>query len=252
MTSPAGDRRARRQARREEARRAESAGATRSRWLLPGLLAAVVVVAAVLAIVLPGAGRQGGGGSSSLPPATASGPGASASGSGGGSAAAAGVPIISGAKLPDFENTNGDPAVGMPAPEVHGTSFDGTPVAITNDGRPKVVLFLAHWCPHCQAEVPLIQTWVNSGGVPDGVDLISVATSIDPAAPNYPPDAWFDREGWTVPVLTDPTNNVATAYGLTSFPYWVFIGTDGTVQARARGALPIADLETVIRGLTGG
>jgi len=140
----------------------------------------------------------------------------------------------------------------MPAPEVRGSSFDGTPMAIANDGRPKVVLFLAHWCPHCQREVPLIQAWADSGAVPEGVDLISVATSIDPARPNYPPDAWFQREGWTVPVMVDPTNSVANAYGLNAFPYWVFIGPDGTVRARTVGELPIANLETVIRALTGG
>lgn len=245
MTSPAGDRRARRQARREEARRAESAGATRSRWLVPGLLVAVVAVAAVLAIVLPGASRQGSGGSSSLPPSV-TGPAAS------GSTAGSGAPVISGASLPTFAGANGDPAIGMPAPEVHGSSFDGAPVAIAKDGRPKVVLFVAHWCPHCQREVPLVQAWVDSGAVPEGVDLISVATSIDPARPNYPPDAWFQREGWTVPVIVDPTNSVANAYGLNAFPYWVFIGPDGTVRARTVGELPIANLETVIRGLTGG
>lgn len=248
MTSPAGDRRARRQARREEARRAESAGAARSRWLIPGLVAAAIVVAAVVAIVLPGAGRQGGGGSSSLPPASPPGSSVPASGS----ASTPGAPVITGASLPAFKNPNGDPVVGMAAPEVRGTSFDGTPVAIANDGRPKVVLFITHWCPHCQDEVPIIQAWVDNGGVPDGVDLISVATSTDPAAPNYPPDAWLAREGWTVPVLDDASNSVAAAYGLSAFPFWVFIGPDGTVKARAIGALPISNLETVIRGLTGG
>jgi thiol-disulfide isomerase/thioredoxin len=211
---------------------------------VPGLLVAAIAVAAVLAIVLPGAGRPSGGASSSVPPASA--------GATSGSADASGAPVIIGAALPPFENPNGDPAVGMPAPEVRGSDFDGTPVAITHDGRPKVVLFIAHWCPHCQREVPLIQTWVNSGGVPDGVDLVSVATSISSAAPNYPPDAWFKREGWTVPVIADPTNSVAKAYGLGAFPYWVFIGADGTVKARAVGELPIANLETVIATLTGG
>jgi cytochrome c biogenesis protein CcmG/thiol:disulfide interchange protein DsbE len=162
------------------------------------------------------------------------------------------VPVITGASLPGFQSPNGDPAVGMAAPEVRGSSFDGTPVAIANEGRPKVVLFLAHWCPHCQREVPLIQAWVNSGGLPDGVDLISVATSIDPALPNYPPDVWLEREGWTAPVLADPTNSVASAYGLTSLPYWVFIGPDGTVKARTSGELPMANLQDAIRGLTGG
>jgi thiol-disulfide isomerase/thioredoxin len=209
---------------------------------MPGIVAAVILVAAALAIVLPGAGGRRGGGSSSLPPASAP----------SGSAIASGVPVIRGALLPDFQNSNGDPAVGQPAPEVDGTSFDGSPVAITRDGRPKVIVFLAHWCPHCQEEVPLLQAWVNAGGVPAGVDIISVATSIDPAQPNYPPDAWLAREGWTVPLIADPTNSVARAYGLTLFPYWVFVGNDGKVRARAAGELPIADLQAVVAGLTGG
>jgi thiol-disulfide isomerase/thioredoxin len=206
-----------------------------------------VVVAAVLAIVLPGNPAPSGGGSSTVPPSAASG------GAGGtGSAPAASAPVISGPALADFQGPNGDPAVGRPAPEVTGSDFDGTPVAIKADGRPKVVIFLAHWCPHCQEEVPLIQAWVNAGAVPDGVDLASVATGIDPAAPNYPPDVWLAREGWTVPVIVDPTNSVASAYGLTAFPFWVFIGADGNVRARTTGELPIADLEALIRGLTGG
>ena len=243
MTASSGDRRARRKARREEARRAEASRPNRNRWLIPGLLAAIIVVAAAIAILLPGTGRQGTGGSSTLPPSTA----ASA-----GSVGTAGVPLITGGSLPDYQNPTGDAAVGLPAPEVAGTDFTGKPVAIKKDGRPKVILFIAHWCPHCQREVPLLQAWVSTGGVPSGLDLISVATSIDPSRPNYPPDAWLAVEGWTVPVIADPTNTVASAYGLTAFPYWVFVAPDGTVKARTVGELPIADLQTVISGLTGG
>ena len=97
----------------------------------------------------------------------------------------------------------------------------------------------------------MIQAWVTAGGVPTGVDLVSVATGIDPSAPNYPPEAWLAREGWTVPVIVDPTNSVAAAYGLSAYPYWVFIGPDGNVRARTTGALAIADLEALVRGLTG-
>lgn len=108
----------------------------------------------------------------------------------------------------------------------------------------------AHWCPHCQAAVPVVRGWVAAGGVPEGVDLVSVATSIDPSAPNYPPDAWLDREGWTAPLIVDPTNTVAEAYGLTAFPFWVFIGPDGDVRGRVTGELPITDLQATIRTLT--
>lgn len=51
---------------------------------------------------------------------------------------------ITGTVLPRFPD-GPDPAVGMTMPELEGASFDGTPMSITNDGRPKVLLILAHW-----------------------------------------------------------------------------------------------------------
>jgi hypothetical protein len=52
---------------------------------------------------------------------------------------------INGLPLPLFPDAGGDPAVGMTMPELEGASFDGTPITITNDGRPKVLMFLTHW-----------------------------------------------------------------------------------------------------------
>lgn len=54
-------------------------------------------------------------------------------------------PEVSGANLAAFQQPVPDSAAGQPAPEVRGTSFDGTAVAITNDGRTKALVFLAHW-----------------------------------------------------------------------------------------------------------
>src|SRR5689334_19796914 len=212
MTDGSNQRRAARQQRRAAARGGEPGRTTAAtgvtRWLFPVLVIGAIVVAGVIALGLPGTDRTGGT-SSTLPPSAAAGSAAAPS------AATSGVPVITGAQLPDFQNPNGDPAVGLAAPEVAGADFAGKPVKIAHDGRAKAIMFIAHWCPHCQAEVPLVEAWVKAGGVPSGVDMLSVATSIDPTRPNYPPDAWLQREGWTVPVIADPTNSVASAYGLT-------------------------------------
>lgn len=150
---------------------------------------------------------------------------------------------VTGESLPPFAEGE-DPAVGMPAPTLQGEDFEGAPMTIGDDRRPKAIVFLAHWCPHCQREVPLIQNWLETAGAPEGVDLYSVATSIDPSEPNYPPDAWLHREGWTVPVLVDDSNNsAATAYGLTAFPYFVFVDAEGTVVARTTGEITIEQLQ---------
>ena len=229
-----------RQSRREAARQSDGGG-SRSRRLLVAVVV-VVVGAAAIAIVLGGAS----GGSS---PAVSASPGASAPGASG---ASGGAPVILGSPLPHFTATAGDPAKGLTAPTVQGSSFSGSPVAIEPSGRPTVVIFLAHWCPHCQREVPLLQEWINKNGMPAGVDIVSVATGIDPSRPNFPPQDWLAREGWTVPVIVDPTNSVAAAYGLSAYPFWVFLDGAGKVAMRTTGELTINDLSAILAGLKAG
>lgn len=158
-------------------------------------------------------------------------------------------PEITGDPLPDYTPTAPDSALGLPAPEVRGTDFDGRSVAIVNDGRMKVVLFLAHWCSHCQTEVPEVQDWIDGGGKPDNVDLYGVATAIEEEGSNYPPDAWLEREGWTSPVVVDTNDTVLRAFGLTAFPTWVFINADGAVALRIGGAIGAEQLTALFGGL---
>lgn len=225
-----------RKSRRDAARQRERA-ASRPGWLIPILAVAAVVLVAGAAIALSGTAPTEG----ALPSAVASAPGA-----------AGDAPVITGQSLVRFDPATADAAVGQVAPTVAGTSFDGSRVTLGGSGRPAIVVFLAHWCSHCQAEVPLVQAWINSGGLPDGVDLVSVSTSTDPAAPNYPPETWLAREGWTAPVIVDPTESIATAFGLSAFPYFVYVRADGTVAGRITGEVPITDLQTVADGLAAG
>ena len=52
---------------------------------------------------------------------------------------------VSGGSLPEYSQETADGAVGLPMPQITGESFDGTSVSISNDGRAKVILYLAHW-----------------------------------------------------------------------------------------------------------
>ncbi len=217
-----------RDSRRDAARKRERQAGP-GRWVLPagGL---VVVLVAVVAIILSQGGGSGGGASGS--PASSAGP--------------ATAPTITGAALPAFSQTIGDTAKGLAAPVVQGHDYQGAPVGIAPNGKPTLVIFAAHWCPHCQREVPLIQAWIDAGKAPKDVDLVSVSTAIDPTAPNYPPEAWFEREGWTVPVIVDPTNTVAEAYGLTSYPFFVLLDGKGAVVTRLAGEIAVSDLESLL------
>lgn len=132
-----------------------------------------------------------------------------------------------------------DPAVGALAPVVAGHGFDGAPIDIGGQSdTASLVVFMPHWCPHCQIELPQLVQWATDGTIPHDVRLVAVATSTDPAQNNYPPQDWFDRENWPGELLADSDDNkAATAYGVSSFPFFVAINTDGTVAERAAGEL---------------
>jgi thiol-disulfide isomerase/thioredoxin len=153
-------------------------------------------------------------------------------------AIAYGSPRVTGDPLPE-PTPAGDAAVGLPAPSVLGQTFDGRELAVdASDGRPKVLVFLAHWCPHCQAEVPRITEWLEAEGAPADVDLYGVATATSSTQGNYPPAQWLSREGWPVPTLVDDEEGtIASAFGLSGFPFFVVLDAEGTVVERASGEL---------------
>lgn len=148
-------------------------------------------------------------------------------------------PVTVSSALVDLPSSGPDPAVGQPAPTLSGFSFDGTPITVDPSKGPVLLVFLAHWCPHCNREVPELNAWRDSGEVPADLQVIAVTTAVTPGQAHYPPSTWiYDEMGWTWPVLADsPTNDAALAFGVSGFPFSAIIGTDGTVLARTSGEL---------------
>ena len=150
-----------------------------------------------------------------------------------------GETTINGEYLPKYAGENDDNvAVGLPGPTFSGPNENSDIVSLEKDGNAKALLFLAHWCPHCQREVPVVQSFIDSNGVPPGIDVIAVATSIDRGRDNYPPQEWLEREGWSETQIYDLDREIGEAYGLNAFPYWVFLDKDLNVIARRTGNLP--------------
>ncbi|MGI9611913.1 MAG: TlpA family protein disulfide reductase [Acidimicrobiales bacterium] len=132
-----------------------------------------------------------------------------------------------------------DPAAGTVAPTLVGTDFLGNEVRIEADGRPKAIYFLAHWCPHCQEEVPVVQDLIDEGQLPEGLDVYGVSTAVDGSRGNFPPQAWLDRADFSPVVLRDDEAGSAfQAYGGSSFPYVVYLDGENRVIARSAGNLP--------------
>jgi len=105
---------------------------------------------------------------------------------------------------------------------------------------------------YSQSEVPAVQGWLDEGGLPAGVDLYAVATSTTDTRPNYPPGAWLDGEDWNPPTVFDDREfTVGQGFGLTAFPFWVFVDADHAVVGRLTGSLPTGQLDAIAQELAG-
>lgn len=209
-------------------RRTATVSTQRSRtpMLVVGGVIAVVLAAALIAVALAGAG---GGGLSEPATETVS---------------------VSGSALASLPSSGTDPAVGQPVPTLTGTDLAGDPITIGPDDGPMAIVIVAHWCPHCQAEVPRLVDFLESTGMPDGVRLVTLSTSINRAQPNYPPSAWLEREGWTAPTMNDDADSTALgALGVSSFPGFVFVDGDGRVVQRLTGEIPVAQFDQIVTSL---
>ena len=146
----------------------------------------------------------------------------------------AGPIAVEGDPLIPLLEEGADPALGASAPVVTGQDFAGQEVVLGGaTGRGQVIVFLASWCPVCERELPEIVRFIDEGGVPEGVDVTAVVTGLDASRPNWPPQDWLEREGYTGTVMRDDAaGTAAVTYGLSGTPYWVVLDANGTVVGR--------------------
>lgn len=161
--------------------------------------------------------------------------------------------VVEGDGLDPFDSSIEDLAVGATAPVVSGESFDVTPITIGGPtDNPTLVVFLAHWCPHCNDEIPELLALDEAGDLPEGLDVIGVSTAVDAAADNYPPSDWVVEKGWSWPTMADDEELTAIkAYGGTSFPFAVVLDTDGNVLARRAGQASAAETMAFLEAALG-
>ncbi|MFN0088880.1 MAG: TlpA family protein disulfide reductase [Acidimicrobiales bacterium] len=228
--------------------RADAPAPRRPYWLIAAI-GAVIVLAALAAFLVSRRGND------AEETATAV-PGGVLQGEAAAPGAAETAPVrVEGTALRLYPDSGPDTAIGQRAPSVSGTNLlTGQTLQIPADGRPKLIVFLAHWCPHCQREAPVIQRWLDAGRKPAGVDLYAVSTGVRPESGNYPPSQWLSRLGWSVPTLADqaaPSSAgvAAQAFGLSGFPYFVAVDAAGNVAARRTGELGAQQLEALVGAL---
>ena len=211
----------------QRVRAASNAGKSRSTaWIWVGIVAVVAVVGIFAIAVGRGSSSSGGGASPSGGTVVPSG------------SLEYGQIAVKGTQLVPKPDSGADPAIGQIFPTIAGQQFNGEQVTITPNGKPQIIMVVAHWCSHCQAEVPRVQKWLNASGMPVDVDLVTVATANDPARGNFPAGDWLRREKWSVPTIVDDKDSQAgTALGVSGFPYFIVTNGQGKVVYRTSGEI---------------
>ena len=159
---------------------------------------------------------------------------------------------VTGDPLPSLDSVGEtDTAVGMPTPVIDGATFDGNAMTVggATDG-PTMYVFLAHWCPHCNDEIPELVELNNRDGIPDGMNVVAISTAVDETAPNYPPSEWIVDKEWPAewPVMADSAESLGfVVSGGSGFPYLMIVDADGTVLDRSSGTKSAEELATWIQ-----
>ncbi len=136
---------------------------------------------------------------------------------------------------------------GRPAPDFVLSTADGGAVDLEMlRGQVVVLDFWATWCGPCRVALPLlhqVDRWAKERGLPVKVLTVNVLEIQDPQANT--PEArlekvreFWRKQGFTLPVAMDFTDETAAAYGVRGIPTTVVIRPDGTVHAVHVGAPP--------------
>jgi len=222
---------------------------------LPMIILALVAglgIGLAIGLLVNRGGTQEAATTTSAPPSTTLAPDGASTTSGETDGAAYGVVTISGTALPVLQQGVEDTALGLTVPQVTGADFDGNAQAITANGNSKLIVALAHWCPYCNQELPVLRDWYAAADLPAGIEVIVVNVFTDPTRDRYPPSTWLAELSWNGPVIADDAaGSLARALGIASVPYNLLVTPEGTVAGRIVGGLTVEQLDSAVEYLAG-
>jgi thiol-disulfide isomerase/thioredoxin len=113
--------------------------------------------------------------------------------------------------------------VSGPAPALQGITLKGQPYRLpAQPEKPVLVHFWATWCPVCRVEQGNIAAIAR-----DNPDVITIAMQ---CGKQQEVALYMREQGIDFPVLNDPGNNVARAWGVQAVPATFIIAPDGQIR----------------------
>ena len=156
---------------------------------------------------------------------------------------------VSDTALPPLGDGPTDTAIGLSAPALQGATFAGDALSISpgEEGNPIMLVFLAHWCPHCNREIPQLIKWKEQGLVPKDLRVVGITTASRNDQANWPPSEWITDMQWPFETMADSeTGQASQAYGVDGFPFIVIVNSSGKVVQRSSGEKDVAQITSMV------
>jgi cytochrome c biogenesis protein CcmG/thiol:disulfide interchange protein DsbE len=130
-------------------------------------------------------------------------------------------------------------AVGQVAPDITGTTLDGTPFRLADlRGHPVIVNFWGPSCVPCRSEFPLFKDKIAEYAR-DGLTIVGVLMFDSPTEAR----AFVARYGAGWPTVEDPTASIRGAYQAVARPQTYFIDRSGVIRTIQIGEVVAAEFE---------
>lgn len=146
-------------------------------------------------------------------------------------------------RAPSSERQTRSRLLGRIAPATAGRTLDGGSVDIDDfRGRWVMVNFFASWCVPCLSEHPELKAFDEEH---EGKgDAVLIGVTYDNKAEDA--KAFFAQRRGSWPVIDDPDNSIAVAYGMARVPETFVIAPNGIVVQRFAGEVTKEELDAVI------
>lgn len=137
---------------------------------------------------------------------------------------------------------------GKAAPEIVGTTIDGTPFRLADlRGKPVVVNFWGPTCVPCRTEFPLLRSKLAAHAA-DGLVVVGILMYDAPDLAR----TFIAEQGATWPTVDDPSGAIRQAYRAVARPQSYFIDRGGILRSIQVGEMQDADFERQFGLISGG
>lgn len=144
---------------------------------------------------------------------------------------------------PGATGLDAQPLVGLALPDLPYLGVDGKAYQTAAlKGSPLLLTVFAHWCSHCQIELPLIQTWVKSQA-PKGLVWVAIEGSM--ATPEQV-KTFATTYQIDLPLYLDPAGGIVGAVKASGYPTDLFVDATGTVRGGSRGTFDAPAYEALL------